>query len=79
MCLLKEPPAKIELVEGYGISVTKRALDDAVDSSRNSGTRLIRNLMCLFFSEEELSKSNACGGGQKHTALDPDILAAYYR
>ena len=75
----KEPAAKIELCEGYGIFVTKRALDDAVDSSRNSSTRLIQNLMNIFFSEDDLSISNACGGGNKPTGLDPDILAAYYR
>ena len=75
----KEPVTKIELVEGCGIFVTKRALDDAVDSSQNSGTRLIHTLISIFFSEDKLSRSNACGGGKKHTALDPDILAACYR
>ena len=54
----KEPAAKIEFVEGYSIFITRRALDDAVDGSRNNGTRLIWNLMNIFFSEDELSKSN---------------------
>ena len=37
----------------------KRALDDAVDSSRSSPTRLIRNLVGIFFLNETLSQSNA--------------------
>ena len=74
---LKEPTTKVELVEGYGIYVTKRALDDAVDSNRNNATRLIRNLASIFFPDDELSKSNVSGRGKKHIALDSDI-ANYY-
>ena len=69
----------MELVNGYGIYVAKKALEDAVDSSRKNPTRLVRNLVSIFFTEEELSKSNACGRGNKHIPLDPDILGACYR
>ena len=76
---LKECPPKIELVDGYGVYITRRALDDAVDSCRSSATRLIRNLISIFFSNHVLSKSNACGKGRNnYTALDQDILAACY-
>ena len=54
----------------------KRSLDDAVDSSRRSPTRLIRNLIAALFPTDVLAKSNACGGGTKHQALDKDVTAA---
>ena len=72
-------PPPIELVEGYGVFITRRALDDAVDSCRQTATRLMRNLVGVFFWDDILSRSNACGGGKKdHIALDQDVLGACY-
>ena len=69
----QEPPADVELVEDYGIFSAKRCIDDAVDSCRNSPTRLIRNLIRIFFSDI-LCESNACGKGKRqHKPLDQDI------
>ena len=42
---------KLELVKGYGVHITKREVDDAEDSSRNSPTRPIRNIITIFFPE----------------------------
>ena len=62
----------IELVPGYGVMLSQRQLDEAVDNSNNSGTRLIRHLMSAFFPKEVLAKSSALGG-RINTALDKDI------
>lgn len=64
----------IELVPGYGVMLSQRQLDEAVDNSNNSGTRLIRNLMSAFFPKEVLAKFSALG--RINTALDKDIVAA---
>ena len=65
----------IEPVPGYGVMLSQRQLDEAVDNSNNSGTRLVRNLMSAFFPKEVLAKSSALGG-RINTALDKDIVAA---
>ena len=65
----------IELVPGYGIMLSQRQLDEAVDNSAGSATRLIRNLMSTFFPKEVLAKSSALGG-RTNKALDKDIVAA---
>jgi len=62
-------------VEGYGVYLTQRQLDEVVDSSGDVPTRLMRNLLATFFTPDILSKSSALGKG-KHPALDPDILGA---
>ena len=49
----------VELVDGYGVTLTKRQLDEAMDNSSGSPTRLIRNLMRIFFSKEILAISSA--------------------
>lgn len=68
-------PAIVELVDGYGVTLTKRQLDEALDSSRNMPTRLIRNLLAVFFPKDILAQSSAYGS-RNNQALDPDILAA---
>jgi len=68
-------PQKVELVEGYGVYLTQRQLDEVVDSSGDVPTRLMRNLLATFFTPDILSKSSALGKG-KHPALEPDILGA---
>ena len=71
-------PKTIELVPGYGVFLTQKQLDMAVDGAKNSPTRLIRNLMNVFFTPETLATSSACGT-RKHKALDGDIVQACIR
>lgn len=58
----------VELVPGYGIMLSQRQLDEAIDNSADSPTRLIRNLMSAFFP--------SALGGRINKALDKDIVAA---
>jgi len=37
----QESPSPIELVEGYGVIISRRVLDDAIDSCRITATRLM--------------------------------------
>jgi len=50
--LTQVEPKSIELVEGYGVVLTKRQLDCAVDCAGSSPTKLMRNLLSVFFSAE---------------------------
>lgn len=65
----------VELVPGYGVQLSQRQLDEALDGSNQSPTRLIRNLLSVFFSKDILASSSAYGG-RKNAALDRDILGA---
>ena len=65
----------VELVPEYGVMLSQRQLDEAIDNSADSPTRLIRNLMSTFFPREVLAKSSALGG-RTNKALGKDIVAA---
>lgn len=65
----------IELVPGYGVLLSRRQLDECVDGAGASPTRLMRNLLSVFFSPELLAKSSAMGT-RLHPGLDKDILSA---
>ena len=54
-------PKSIELVEGYGVVLTKRQLDCAVDCAGSSLTKLMRNILSVFFSADILVQSSALG------------------
>ena len=69
---------QIELVEGYGVYLSKRQLDEAVDQSNDSPTKLIRNLVSVFFTPSVMA-SSSCGGTRKFSALNKDIVAACIR
>lgn len=60
---------------GYGAKLTQRQLDEAIDSSGNIATRLMRNLLSIFFSKDVLARSSAYGG-RLNVALDKNILGA---
>ena len=60
------------------MQLSQRQLDEAIDSSCNSSTRLIRNPLAVFFSNDVLAGSSAYGGSE-NPALDKDILAACLR
>ena len=63
---------------GYGVFLTQKQLDAALDSSKGSPTKLIRCLVGVFFTAEVLATSSACGT-RKHAALDSDIIQACIR
>ena len=74
-CLLQVEPTKVELVPGYGVVITQRQLDEAIGESNDSPTRLIWNLMWVFFTREELARFS-CYGSPFNAALDKDIILA---
>lgn len=63
----------VELVPAYGIMLSQRQLDEAVDSSNNCATKLLRNLIGVFFTRDVLARSSAYGG-RKNIALDKDTM-----
>ena len=65
-------------MEGYGIELSQRQLDESIAGSANSPTKLIRNLLSVFFKRETLAASSAYGG-RTNPALDRDIIAACIR
>ena len=71
-------PLQVELVEGYGVYLTKRQLDEAVDQSCNSASRLVRNLLMVFFTPSVLATSS-CRGTRRFPALNKDITGACFR
>ena len=71
---MQVPPEKIELVPGYGVLLTKGQLDMAL-ACGPTPTKLIRNLMSVFFTKEVLASSTACGA-KGRTGLDSDIVSA---
>ena len=75
MCINSQP-ARVELVPGYGVYLTQRQLDEALDC--NSATKLIRNLTRVFFTREVLASSSVLGKCN-NPALDKDIVSACIR
>lgn len=71
-------PKQVELVEGYGVYLTRRQLDEAVDQSAGSPTKLIRNLLMIFFTPSVLAKSSCFGTGT-FPKLNSDIIGACFR
>jgi len=65
-------------VDGYGVYLTQWQLDEALDQSGNVPTKLVRNLMNVFFQPDVLASSSAYGT-RKHPALDRDIVSACIR
>ena len=68
----------VEMVPGYGVQLSQRQLDVAIDNSSGSATKLIRNSMSVFFSRVALASSSALGGRQ-NLALDQDIVGPCIR
>ena len=58
--------------------LTRRQLDEAVDQSCGSPTKLIRNLLMAFFSPSTLAASS-CYGTRRYPALNKDIIGACFR
>ena len=66
-------PKAVEMVPGYGVFLTQRQLDAALDGAKDSPTRLMRNLIGTFFTPEVLGVSSVYGTG-RHVALDRDVV-----
>lgn len=71
-------PKSIELMEGYRVMLTKRQLDCAVDCAGSSPTKLMRNLLSVFFSADILAESSVLGK-KGRAPLDRDTLDACIR
>ena len=67
---------QVELVEGYGVYLTKQQYDQVLDESRGSPTRMIRNLMTVYFTPTILANSSCLGKRGKNPPLNPDIVKA---
>ena len=68
-------PQAVEMVPGYGVFLTQRQLDAALDGAKDSPTRLMRNLVGTFFTPEVLAVSSVYGTGRHaRAALDRDII-----
>ena len=65
------------MVEGYGVYLTKRQLESVKDLSQDSPTRMIRNLLMVFFKPSILAVSSCFGSGE-NPALNRDILEACF-
>ena len=75
---LQTEPKSVELVEGYGVRLTQRQLDCAIDCAGNSPTKLMWHLLGIFFPPDVFAQSSALGK-RGNVALDQDILDACIR
>ena len=57
---------------------SKRQLEEAIDQSNNLPTKLISNLLNVFFTPSVLA-SSSCGGTRKFPCLNRDVIAACKR
>ncbi len=67
---------RIETIEGYGVYLTQRQLDEALHQSCSSPTRLV-NLMSCFFPPTLMAKSS-CFGTRRFPKLNEDIVGACF-
>jgi len=65
-------------VPGYGIYATQQDIDDCVYSSRDSPTRLMRNLLTIFFPRRILAALSVYGS-RSNRALDKSTSHACLR
>ena len=56
--------------------LTQRQLDDAELESNGSPTHLIRNLIGVFYTSEQLASMSCYGSGKMKQAIDQNVLAA---
>ena len=70
-------PKTQELVEGYGVFITQQQLDEAEGQSCGVPTRLLRNLLMVFFTPKVLGTSS-CLGTRKFPALNQEIVGACF-
>ena len=67
----------VELVEGLGVYVPAHQLLSAVRSAKNSLSALLRQLMNIVFSADELASSSVKGKGNRWPARMVNPLLDY--
>ena len=68
-------PVQFPLVPGYTVYVTQPQVDEVVDSSGGSATKMMQNPLMVFFTPNVLAKSS-CFGSRKFPGLQKDIVTA---
>jgi hypothetical protein len=68
---------KVRLVPGYDVFISTSDLN-ACNDDRGSATRLLRNLMDVFFDKSTLAKSSINGTGRITNTLDKHVISALF-
>jgi hypothetical protein len=68
---------KVRLVPGYDVFISTNDLN-ACNDDRGSATRLLRNLMDVFFDKSTLAKSSINGTGRITNTLDKHVISALF-
>lgn len=68
---------KVRLVAGYDVFISTNDLN-ACNDDRGSATRLLRNLMDVFFDKSTLAKSSINGTGRITNTLDKHVISALF-
>ncbi|RNA43469.1 nucleus accumbens-associated 1 isoform X1 [Brachionus plicatilis] len=71
------PSEKVRLVPGYDVFISTNDLN-ACNDDRGSATRLLRNLMDVFFDKSTLAKSSINGTGRITNTLDKHVISALF-
>lgn len=67
----------MRLVPGYDVFISTNDLN-ACNDDRGSATRLLRNLMDVFFDKSTLAKSSINGTGRITNTLDKHVISALF-
>jgi len=68
---------KVRLIQGYDVFISTNDLN-ACNDDRGSATRLLRNLMDVFFDKSTLAKSSINGTGRITNTLDKHVISALF-
>ncbi len=68
---------KIQLSPGFDVFISSNDLN-ACNDDRGSATRLLRNLMDVFFDKSTLAKSSINGTGRITHTLDKHVISALF-
>ena len=68
---------KVRLVPGFDVFISTSDLN-ACNDDRGSATRLLRNLMDVFFDKSTLAKSSINGTGRITNTLDKHVISALF-
>ena len=68
---------KVRLVPGFDVYISTNDLN-ACNDDRGSATRLLRNLMDVFFDKSTLAKSSINGTGRITNTLDKHIISSLF-
>ena len=68
---------KVRLVPGFDVFISTNDLN-ACNDDRGSATRLLRNLMDVFFDKSTLAKSSINGTGRITNTLDKHVISALF-